>query len=107
MSIDQDGLHPFVKYVLRKYYQATGWNDDNQYSNLTRSSDGMFLTSICDDVYRSCTLSLTSLARLLHPSGTSVFHFQGSQPAVPDFVSTERLALIIWLYRIHIFFVRP
>jgi len=41
MSIDQDGLHPFIKYVLRKYYQATGWNDDNQYSNLTRSSDAL------------------------------------------------------------------
>ncbi|KAG8886491.1 Mitochondrial distribution and morphology protein 10 [Tulasnella sp. 331] len=31
-------MHPFASYVLRSYYQATGWNDDNLYSNLTRSS---------------------------------------------------------------------
>jgi hypothetical protein len=35
------GVHPFTTYVLRKYYQATGWNEDNHYSNLTRSSDGL------------------------------------------------------------------
>ena len=39
MSIDTDGLHPFFKYVLRKYYQTTGWNDDNLYGNLSRASD--------------------------------------------------------------------
>ncbi|KAG9017007.1 Mitochondrial distribution and morphology protein 10 [Tulasnella sp. JGI-2019a] len=31
-------MHPFASYVLRSYYQATGWNDDNLYLNLTRSS---------------------------------------------------------------------
>jgi mitochondrial distribution and morphology protein 10 len=33
-------MHPFASYVLRNYYQATGWNEDNLYSNLTRSSNG-------------------------------------------------------------------
>ncbi|KAF8760198.1 Mitochondrial distribution and morphology protein 10 [Rhizoctonia solani] len=31
-------MHPFATYVLRCYNQATGWNDDNLYSNLTKSS---------------------------------------------------------------------
>ncbi|KAG8901478.1 Mitochondrial distribution and morphology protein 10 [Tulasnella sp. 403] len=31
-------MHPFSTYVLHSYYRATGWNDDNLYSNLTRSS---------------------------------------------------------------------
>ena len=35
-------LHPYATYVLRKYYEATGWNDDNLFSNLTRSSDGTY-----------------------------------------------------------------
>ncbi|KAL5487826.1 MDM10_3 [Sanghuangporus weigelae] len=35
------GVLPFSTYVLRKYYQATGWNEDNFYSNLTRSSDAL------------------------------------------------------------------
>ncbi|KAI5125028.1 hypothetical protein M0805_007452 [Coniferiporia weirii] len=35
------GVHPFTTYVLRKYYQATGWNEDNLFSNLTRSSDAL------------------------------------------------------------------
>ena len=33
-------MHPFATYVLRSYYKATGWNEDNLYSNLTRSSNG-------------------------------------------------------------------
>jgi len=31
-------MFTFTSYVLRSYYQATGWNEDNLYSNLTRSS---------------------------------------------------------------------
>ncbi|KAF8528984.1 mitochondrial distribution and morphology protein 10 [Hysterangium stoloniferum] len=31
-------MFTFTSYVLRNYYQATGWNEDNLYSNLTRSS---------------------------------------------------------------------
>lgn len=33
-------MHPFASYVLRTYYGATGWNEDNLYSNITRSSTG-------------------------------------------------------------------
>lgn len=33
-------MHPFANYVLRSYFQATGWNEDNLYVNLTRSSNG-------------------------------------------------------------------
>lgn len=35
-------MHPFATYVLRSYYKATGWNEDNLYSNLTRSSNGVW-----------------------------------------------------------------
>ncbi|EIN10609.1 mitochondrial distribution and morphology protein 10 [Punctularia strigosozonata HHB-11173 SS5] len=34
-------MHPFASYVLRAYYRATGWNEDNLYSNLTRSSNAI------------------------------------------------------------------
>ena len=37
-------MHPFASYVLRGYYKATGWNEDNLYANLTRSSSGSCLT---------------------------------------------------------------
>ena len=33
-------MHPFASYVLRSYYKETGWNEDNLYANLTRSSNG-------------------------------------------------------------------
>ena len=33
-------MHPFASYVLRSYYKQTGWNEDNLYANLTRSSNG-------------------------------------------------------------------
>ena len=34
-------MHPFATYVLRSYYKATGWNEDNLYANFTRSSNGL------------------------------------------------------------------
>ncbi|KAH9938575.1 mitochondrial distribution and morphology protein 10 [Fomitopsis serialis] len=34
-------MHPFASYVLRSYYRATGWNEDNLYANLTRSSNAV------------------------------------------------------------------
>lgn len=33
-------MFTFSSYVLRSYYHATKWNEDNLYSNLTRSSTG-------------------------------------------------------------------
>ncbi|KAH6915156.1 mitochondrial distribution and morphology protein 10 [Coprinopsis sp. MPI-PUGE-AT-0042] len=34
-------MHPFASYVLRTYYKETGWNEDNLYANLTRSSNAV------------------------------------------------------------------
>ncbi|TFK55855.1 mitochondrial distribution and morphology protein 10 [Heliocybe sulcata] len=34
-------MHPFASYVLRSYYKSTGWNEDNLYSNFTRSSSSI------------------------------------------------------------------
>ncbi|ETW84539.1 hypothetical protein HETIRDRAFT_433326 [Heterobasidion irregulare TC 32-1] len=34
-------MHPFATFVLRSYYKATGWNEDNLYANLTRSSNAI------------------------------------------------------------------
>ncbi|KAF9013354.1 mitochondrial distribution and morphology protein 10 [Cyathus striatus] len=34
-------MHPFATYVLRAYYKATGWNEDNLFSNFTRSSSAI------------------------------------------------------------------
>src|SRR5258708_7406917 len=31
-------MHPYTSLILQRYYKATGWNDDNLYSNLTRAS---------------------------------------------------------------------
>ena len=42
VAISQFFMHPFASYVLRSYYKATGWNEDNLYANLTRSSSGQF-----------------------------------------------------------------
>lgn len=39
-------MHPFASYVLRSYYRATGWNEDNLFANLTRSSAGRFSYTI-------------------------------------------------------------
>ncbi|KAG1753836.1 uncharacterized protein EDB91DRAFT_419653 [Suillus paluster] len=39
-------MHPFASYVLRSYYRATGWNEDNLFSNLTRSSDAILDFSV-------------------------------------------------------------
>ncbi|TCD67691.1 Mitochondrial distribution and morphology protein 10 [Steccherinum ochraceum] len=34
-------MHPFASYVLRSYYKNTGWNEDNLYANLTRTSNAI------------------------------------------------------------------
>nr|ASF90197.1 hypothetical protein SPAR05282 [Bartheletia paradoxa] len=34
-------MHPFVSYILQRYYTVTGWNEDNHYSNLCRSSEAI------------------------------------------------------------------
>jgi distribution and morphology protein 10 len=44
-------MHPFATYVLRSYYEATGWNEDNLYANLTRASHGRSASHFGLDVY--------------------------------------------------------
>ncbi|KIL68329.1 hypothetical protein M378DRAFT_158874 [Amanita muscaria Koide BX008] len=34
-------MHPFSTHVLRSYYKATGWNEDNLFANFTRSSSAI------------------------------------------------------------------
>src|SRR6266404_7667972 len=55
-------MHPFATYVLRSYYKATGWNEDNLYANFTRSSNG------------------TSSSRLFHGRCTTL-HGDAPQPS--------------------------
>lgn len=41
-------MFTFASYVLQSYYQVTKWNEDNLYSNLTRSSTGeQFVNHTC------------------------------------------------------------
>jgi len=42
-------MHPFATYVLRSYYKATGWNEDNLYANLTRASHGQSTSHFSPD----------------------------------------------------------
>lgn len=46
---------PFSTLILRSYYEAIGWNQDNSYTQLNRSSDGMITLASS-----SCPLQLTS-----------------------------------------------
>ncbi|KAM5534324.1 hypothetical protein V8D89_012052 [Ganoderma adspersum] len=39
-------MHPFASYVLRSYYKEIGWNEDNLYANLTRSSNALLDFSV-------------------------------------------------------------
>lgn len=48
LSISQTML-PFSTLLLRSYYEAIGWNEDNLYSNITRSSAGVCLIGIVTD----------------------------------------------------------
>ena len=49
-TLTRTRMHPFATYVLRSYYKATGWNEDNLYANFTRSSNGtrLILSSSLD-----------------------------------------------------------
>ncbi|KAI0776030.1 mitochondrial distribution and morphology protein 10 [Trametes elegans] len=54
-------MHPFASYVLRSYYQATGWNEDNLYANLTRSSNALLDFSVPRGLHFSISKSPNSL----------------------------------------------
>ncbi|KAH7887897.1 hypothetical protein F5I97DRAFT_1806434 [Phlebopus sp. FC_14] len=50
-------MHPFASYVLRSYYRATGWNEDNLYANLTRSSNAILDFSVPKGLHMSISKS--------------------------------------------------
>ena len=50
-ELQGDRMHPFAPYVLRSYYKATGWNEDNLYANLTRSSDGKYFAHSSEMIF--------------------------------------------------------
>ncbi|EIW61284.1 mitochondrial distribution and morphology protein 10 [Trametes versicolor FP-101664 SS1] len=54
-------MHPFASYVLRSYYRETGWNEDNLYANLTRSSNALLDFSVPRGLHFSISKSPNSL----------------------------------------------
>lgn len=56
-------MHPFATYVLRSYYKATGWNEDNLYSNLTRSSSALLDFAVPRGLHFSISKSPNALFR--------------------------------------------
>ena len=50
-ELQDDRMHPFASYVLRSYYKATGWNEDNLYANLTRSSNGKYFAHSSEMIF--------------------------------------------------------
>ncbi|KAJ7086681.1 mitochondrial distribution and morphology protein 10 [Mycena epipterygia] len=54
-------MHPFASYVLRSYYKATGWNEDNLYANLTRSSNAILDFTVPRGLHLSVSKSPNSL----------------------------------------------
>ncbi|KAJ3981871.1 mitochondrial distribution and morphology protein 10 [Lentinula detonsa] len=54
-------MHPFASYVLRNYYKATGWNEDNLFTNLTRSSDAILDFAVPKGLHLSISKSPNAL----------------------------------------------
>ncbi|KZP24574.1 hypothetical protein FIBSPDRAFT_856758 [Athelia psychrophila] len=54
-------MHPFASYVLRSYYRSTGWNEDNLYANLTRSSNAILDFTVPRGLHLSVSKSPNSL----------------------------------------------
>ncbi|KAJ7179313.1 mitochondrial distribution and morphology protein 10 [Mycena filopes] len=54
-------MHPFASYVLRSYYKATGWNEDNLYANLTRSSNAILDFTVPRGLHLSVSKSPNAL----------------------------------------------
>ncbi|KAK7061549.1 mitochondrial distribution and morphology protein 10 [Favolaschia claudopus] len=58
---DEISMHPFASYVLRSYYKATGWNEDNLYANITRSSNAILDFTVPRGLHLSVSKSPNSL----------------------------------------------
>ncbi|THV03295.1 mitochondrial distribution and morphology protein 10 [Dendrothele bispora CBS 962.96] len=54
-------MHPFASFVLRTYYKATGWNEDNLFTNLTRSSDAILDFTVPKGLHFSLSKSPNAL----------------------------------------------
>ncbi|KAH0587401.1 Mitochondrial distribution and morphology protein 10 [Termitomyces sp. 'cryptogamus'] len=70
-------MHPFASYVLRSYYKATGWNEDNLYANLTRSSNAILDFTVPKGLHLSISKSPNSLFRTTY-SMTAMPSLNGS-----------------------------
>jgi distribution and morphology protein 10 len=55
-------MHPFATYVLRSYYKATGWNEDNLYANFIQTTYSMnalpSLNGSVGYIFTSCDLDI-------------------------------------------------
>ncbi|KAH7100683.1 mitochondrial distribution and morphology protein 10 [Auriculariales sp. MPI-PUGE-AT-0066] len=56
-------MHPFASYILKCYYRQTGWNEDNLYSNLTRSSTAILDFNSPNSLFKT-TYSMNALPTL-------------------------------------------
>ena len=95
-------MHPFASHVLRCYYKATGWNEDNLYANLTRSSNGMW-TVHQQETAR--TDALNSHSRFHRPSRINPLGVPITQFLVQDIVLDECYAISEWIGGVHLHIV--
>lgn len=70
-------MHPFASYVLRSYYKATGWNEDNLYANLTRSSSALLDFTVPHGLHFSVSKSPNDLFKTTYAM-TAMPSLQGS-----------------------------
>ncbi|KAF8897336.1 mitochondrial distribution and morphology protein 10 [Infundibulicybe gibba] len=70
-------MHPFASYVLRSYYKATGWNEDNLYANLTRSSSAILDFTVPRGLHLSISKSPNDLFKTTY-SMTAMPSLNGS-----------------------------
>ncbi|KAF8506008.1 mitochondrial distribution and morphology protein 10 [Russula emetica] len=59
-------MHPFATYVLRSYYKATGWNEDNLYANFTRSSNAVLDFTVPRGLHLSISKSPNTLFQTMY-----------------------------------------
>ncbi|KAF9057398.1 mitochondrial distribution and morphology protein 10 [Panaeolus papilionaceus] len=70
-------MHPFASYVLRSYYKTTGWNEDNLYANLTRSSNAILDFTVPRGLHFSVSKSPNALFKTTY-SMTAMPSLNGS-----------------------------
>lgn len=94
-------MHSFASYVLRSYYKATGWNEDNLFANFTRSSNGTRPRRVgCDPMMMS--FLTTSHPRLHRPSRAAPLHIKVPKLVVPDDVFHGCSSVAERLRRLHL-----